>query len=118
MKKKQCPDDMKAGDELDKLVALNVYKGRNASWFIKDKKNVIYVGPKFSTDIADSMAALKTYCTFNSVRFYNLNEQSEEGPYSCTAEIGVTPEPMRYSRSWGPTLPLAIARVLAKAPRA
>jgi len=119
--KKKDPDCMSAGDELDMLVASNVYKGKNGtSWFVKDKKKVLYLGPKFSTDITDAMKALTTFVKNHTTLSYRLDEQLEEGPYSCTVELRFPSAltGIRYSRSWANTLPLAIARVLAKAPNA
>lgn len=121
MKKRIDTDSIPAGDKLDMLVASNVYKGKHCTtWFVKDKKKVLYLGPKFSTDINDAMKALATFIKNNTMLSYRLDEQLENGPYSCTAEFRF-PSPLtgvRYSRSWASTLPLAIARVLAKAPDA
>lgn len=119
-------DDMKAGTALDELVAKNIFKQfwrdpGNSTWFIKDKRQLLYYGPNFSGNTFDAMAALEFYIANYSVLSYKLIEQMEKGPFSCTAEFRLPGEIKeagdRYVRSWAPTLALAISRALAKAPK-
>jgi hypothetical protein len=121
VKKKPDIDGMKAGDELDKLVALNVFHvAKNSMWFVKNKKKTQYLGPQFSTNISDAMEALNFYVKHNPTMLsYNLGEQLEKGPYSCTAELRFPSSlsGIQYVRCWASTVSLAIARVLAKAPK-
>ena len=123
MKKKRrvryyTPDDRPAGDEIDRLVAQTIYGTiHNSSWFIKEKRKIHYYGPRFSTDLTDAMEALRFYNLHygHLVKSYCLLEQTEKGPYSATAEL--RHEGPMYTRSWAPTLPLAISRMLLKAPK-
>ena len=116
-------DGLRAGDELDKIVALNIYGHlHDSSWFIDDKKRkkTQYFGPAFSTNYNDAMNALNQYLRARRgcVKSYCIVQQMEEGPYSCIAELRLPGEfdNLRYVRAWAPTLPLALARLLAKAP--
>lgn len=115
-------DGLKAGDELDRQVAKNVYsKLCDSSWFIpiKGRKRPQYFGPRFSTDLKDSMEALTEYVKRYGymIKSYCLIEQTEKGPYSCTAEMRIaTGTELSYVRSWAPTMPHAIARMLSKVP--
>lgn len=125
MKRKKLVDvdDLKAGDELDTLVALNLYGHlHDASWFVDDKKHkkTQYFGPAFSTNYHDAMDALNQYLRVRRgcVKSYCIVQQMEEGPYSCIAEVRLPGEfdNLKYVRAWASTMPLAIARLLAKVP--
>lgn len=131
MKKKKTkyidPDALRAGDELDRLVAVGVFEphwrdSKNSDWFVKGKKHdqAHYFGPKFSQDMSYAVEALTFYYKHtNGILSYRLDHQMEEGPYSCTAELRMMPEipdgGVHYVRAWAPTLPLAISRMLVKA---
>lgn len=112
-------DDMKAGTELDELVAKNVYVSHCATWFIKDGRKILYYGPRFSENLAEAMSAIKFYIVHHKVISYKLDEQLEKNPFACTAEMRIPGKfyDLSYIRSWAPALPLAIARMLAKVPK-
>lgn len=123
MKKKLDADDLRAGDELNKLVAINLYGHlHEATWFVDDKKRkkTLYFGPAFSSNYKDAIDALNYYLKVRRgcVKSYCLVQQMEEGPYSCIAEMRLPGEfeMLTYVRAWGDTMPLAIARMLAKVP--
>lgn len=115
-------DDLQAGDEIDGQLAQYLYGNINTTWFIQDKgKCAQYFGPRFSCKITDAMDALHYYRKHYGrlITSYCLLEHLEGGPYACTAELRLVG---KYSspvilRSWAPTLPLAITRVLLKAPK-
>lgn len=112
-------DDMKVGTELDELVARNIYAVHCPTWFIRDGRKLLYYGPRFSESINDALGAIKFYITHHKVLSYKLDEQIKKDPFACTAEMRLpgTFYDLSYVRSWAPTLPLAIARMLAKVPK-
>lgn len=125
MKKKKHIDidDMKAGDDIDWMLAQRLYdqKSRNM-WFVEGpRKNSKpqYFGPKYSTSLIDAMTALNIYClTYKHlIKAWRLREEQGEDPFACTAEVMLSQSCMSV-RSWAPTMPLAITRMLLKAPLA
>lgn len=125
MKKKKHIDieDMKAGDDIDWLVAKRLYSedNRNKLWFVKDtRKNSKpqYFGPRYSTSMIDAMTALDLYCSNykHLIKAWYLREQLAEDPYACSAEVMLARSEFIWIRSWAPTMPLAIARLMLKVP--
>ena len=129
MKKKKTYvdfDDLEAGDKIDRYLALHVYGGNklvefyHSHWFVKEKRGKYqYLGPRFSSDMAEAMKALNFYIKHHDVTSYSLIVQMEKGPYSCVAEMrrpSAELSGISYARAWAPTLPLAIVRMLLSIP--
>lgn len=112
-------DDMTAGDDIDGRVAQSLYGNiHNATWFVQDKGKMRYFGPRFSCRIVDAIDVLNYYMKNygHLISSYCLLEHTEKGPYACTAELRRIGSNL-IIRSWGPTLPLAISRLMLKAPK-
>jgi hypothetical protein len=125
MKKKKHidVDDMKAGDDIDWMLTKKLYddKTRNKLWFIKGPRGKYqYFGPRYSTSLEEALSALYVYCGTHKeiVKAYYLREEmgDSNNPYACTAEILFNRPQFFAIRSWASTMPLAITRMLLKAP--
>lgn len=124
MKKKHIDiEDMKAGDDIDWLVAKRMFdaENRNKLWYVKGpRKNSKpqYFGPKYSSSMEDAMSVLNIYCSNykHLIRAWYLREQLGEDPYACSAEVMLARSEFIWIRSWAPTVPLAIARLMLKVP--